>query len=467
MAAMKKFCLLVFLLGIVILSAQNAAAYLYVSRIGDGTTTGFTNSGADGAPVFIDKYTDGGSLLSSIAMPIAPFSGTAGTNHPFVLPPASTSIGHLALSTDGNYLTLGGDDAIPGTATVRQTTAGRVIGRVTLSNGAVDTTTSLTDAYPGSTNNNNDMRGVVTTDGTEFWTSGTSFPTATNTNAGVHYALLGATTSVRLDPGSSSGTLSNARVANIYNGQLYVTSGSGGFLGINTPGTGLPRPTLNDQSSPTLVVPTSVSGTGTASPYDFWFKDANTVYVADDRAGTVLTNGSLGGGIQKWEFNGSSWLLDYTLKLAAGADGIRGLDGTIVGGNAVLYATTGTAGVGAQAVLPDSLVTITDTGTGLDTFTSLAASGTNKIFRGVVFVPTPACAPGDLNCDGHEDAGDYAYWRKTSGPPGDYTLWRQNFGSPPGAGSGGGLSGGAVPEPASAVLFLLGIAAMGSRRRRT
>jgi hypothetical protein len=92
------------------------------------------------------------------------------------------------------------------------------------------------------------------------------------------------------------------------------------------------------------------------------------------------------------------------------------------------------------------------------------------------FAP-PAGITGDYNNDGKVDAGDYVTWRKAQGttnvlandPVGgtigaaQYNNWRANFGKPPGAGSG--LEGASVPEPASAVLLLIGLAAFGSRRR--
>jgi autotransporter-associated beta strand protein len=82
-------------------------------------------------------------------------------------------------------------------------------------------------------------------------------------------------------------------------------------------------------------------------------------------------------------------------------------------------------------------------------------------------VPGAGCAPGDLNCDGHEDAGDYVFWRKNnSTPAGDYNIWRANFGTPPGSGSGSGLgSGAAVPEPSGIALLMVALAAMATRRR--
>jgi autotransporter-associated beta strand protein len=88
---------------------------------------------------------------------------------------------------------------------------------------------------------------------------------------------------------------------------------------------------------------------------------------------------------------------------------------------------------------------------------------------GIITVPS-SCAPGDLNCDGHNDAGDYVFWRKNGGTPGDanYTAWRSSFGTPPGSGSGGGLgaNGGTVPEPSSIALLMLGLVAVAAPRRQ-
>jgi hypothetical protein len=72
----------------------------------------------------------------------------------------------------------------------------------------------------------------------------------------------------------------------------------------------------------------------------------------------------------------------------------------------------------------------------------------------------PELLPGDYNDDGKVDAADYVVWRKTGGPPSDYTTWRTNFGQP---GGGGSVWNANVPEPAGALLFMLG-AAIGSGR---
>jgi hypothetical protein len=62
---------------------------------------------------------------------------------------------------------------------------------------------------------------------------------------------------------------------------------------------------------------------------------------------------------------------------------------------------------------------------------------------------------GDYNGNGKVDAADYVLWRKTptsfGGDPAGYITWRANFGNP-----GAGATVGAVPEPATCALILLG-----------
>jgi hypothetical protein len=110
-------------------------------------------------------------------------------------------------------------------------------------------------------------------------------------------------------------------------------------------------------------------------------------------------------------------------------------------------------------------------------------NNTTRILVNLV-VPEPQILPGDYTGDDSVDAADYVVWRKTIGQnvaqgtradgngdgtigPEDYTVWRTNFGdSRPSAGA----RNAAVPEPAGAILGVLGSAALivpSIRRRRT
>ncbi|HMP04917.1 MAG TPA: hypothetical protein PJ982_01090, partial [Lacipirellulaceae bacterium] len=362
--------------GLLAASLGEASGQLWVARVGDGSA-GLTNAST---ALFIDKFDLAGSPLSSLALP----TDFSGANQPLTLSGTATSEGFLSLSTNGQYLTLGGYGVAPGTAAVPQTssaTVNRVIGRIDVNTNAIDTTTALTDGYSGTASNNSPLRSVVSTDGTEFWTAGTA---ATGANGGVRYTTLGATTSTQL-----STTPTNTRVVNIYNGQLYVSAAAGAFRGVSAVGTGLP----NAAGETTTLLPGFDPATNSPQlTYDFWFKDDNTLYVADDRSAAT------GGGIQKWTFDSGSslWSLQYTLTLGTGTGGAaRGLAGTVDGGgNAVLYATT-------TETSANRLITVTDTGAG-SAFTLLATAPVNTAFRGVALVGAvmPPTDNADFNGDG-------------------------------------------------------------------
>lgn len=334
------------------------AGNLVVVQAGDGVAS--LSSAA--AQVAVKEYTTGGTLVQAINMPTT--AGSGSTPNPFVLQGSATSEGFITLSTDGNYLTLAGYNTTPGTASPNTQTAAsiaRVVGRITVATGAVDTTTGLGDAYNGSS-----IRNAVSTNGTDIWTSGNG-GSGQGASAGTRYTTLGSSTSVGLHS-----TTTNTRVVNIFGGQLYNDASSSPFFGVGTVGTGLP--TTSGQTFTELSgFPTS----GTHSSYDYWFKDASTLYVADDGGATS------GGGIQKWTLSSGTWSLAYTLlNNGTTTTAVRGLAGTVDGsGNAVLYATT-------TASSANSIITVTDTGAGA-TSSVVATAGANTVFRGVEFIPVP------------------------------------------------------------------------------
>jgi len=336
--------------------AAQAAAFLpgslVVVQAGDGSAA----LAGTGTASFLKEYTIAGTSVQSITLPTT----ASGAQLALTLSGTSTSEGFLALSANGQYLTVGGYNAAVGAATATVAN-NRVVGRIDL-NGNVDTSTNPQDA--AATGN---IRSVVSDNGTNFWlgTSGGSVRTTTFGNT-----ALGST--------QVSTTQTNTRVTNIAGGQLYVSSGSGTNIGVNTVGTGLPTTTGNAM---TLLIP---DGGTSPSPYDYIFANATTAYVADDRS---IANG---GGLQKYTFNGTAWTLAYTLSTGLTA-GLRGLTGVADGlGNEILYATTADA---TSAANGNKIVAISDllsaVSLPVSTFTTVATAPGNTAFRGVELVPVP------------------------------------------------------------------------------
>ena len=342
---MKKM-FLIFLFVICVINVNNASPFqnntVVVVRVGTGTGS-LTNAAT---AIFLDEYnTTTGALVQTIPLPTT----VSNANKRLVLSGTNSSEGYLTLSTDVNYLVLGGYDAAVGTAAISSTTSAannRVIARIAQT-GAIDVITALTDAYSGGS-----INGVTSTDGSNFWTSGS--------NDGVKYATLSGITSTQL-----STTPLNIRCINIFNGQLYITSQVTGFFGVSSVGSGLP--TVEGQNISKLTgFPTS----GTQiSPYAFQMNPAgNIIYVACD--------GNTNYGIQKWTLNGDTWSLAYTISPTLIFTGIV-VDWA--GTNPIIYATNLTSNANA-------IYKSTDVGNG-SSVTVLTTAAANTIFRGISFTP--------------------------------------------------------------------------------
>jgi hypothetical protein len=321
-------------------SAQISPGNLVVLRVGDGINP-LTNASQ---ALFLDEFTTTGTLVQSIALPTA----ASGSNLPITCSGTASSEGNLQVDDSGQYFVLAGYSANPGLASIASTssaTTPRVIGRVGI-DGVVDTSTSISNAFSA-----NNIRSATTSNGIEFF--------AVGANSGVQYATLGATTSNGLNVTNPL----NNRTVGTYGGQLYVTGSAQGFYGVSEVGVGIP--TTSGQTITALNGMPAASGPST---YDFYFADASTLYLADDR-------NTLGaGGIHKYTLSGGVWTLQYVLNPAVSL-GCRGLTGINNGGVVTLFATN-------TLNSTNELLMVTDTGAA-STFSSVAIAGTNTVFRGV------------------------------------------------------------------------------------
>ncbi len=324
---------------------------LVIERVGDGAAA--LSSAA--TPIFLEERAFTGNLLQSIPLPTSVNSLTAAGS--------STAEGLLNRSADGRFLTVPGYDAASGTAAVAGTTSSTVL----RSTGELDSsgTLSLIDLTASPTNpfSGANFRSVISSDGSNFWAAGSA-------NGIYYFNSTGASTLV-----SSSST--NNRAVEIFGGQLFSSSAAGSFAGVSAVGTGLP--TVSG-STFTLTIAT---GTG-SSPYDFFLADLSpavagldTAWIADDRGAAT------GGGIQRYNFDGSAWTLAYTL--STGTTGVRGLTASLSGSTAQLFATT-------TETNANRLISIFDLGdktTSDLTLATLATAGALTAFRGVDFAPVP------------------------------------------------------------------------------
>jgi hypothetical protein len=162
-------------------------------------------------------------------------------------------------------------------------------------------------------------------------------------------------------------TFANMRSMSLFNGDIYCSgavAGSTGILKIN----GMPKVA----TTPTVLF------SGSSGSYDMTVSpDGNLIYLADQR--NVLN----GGGIQRYDFDGSSWALTYTITSGFGNLGPRMLTADFSGPSPVIYATCND-----QTFENNRLVKIVDTGAS-SAATTLASAGASQTFRGIHFGPVP------------------------------------------------------------------------------
>jgi len=325
---------------------------LAVVRVGSPDSALPTSS----SPVFLEEFTPAGVLIQSILFPLT-------GDRKLTLSGRSSTEGQLRLSGNGMYLTLGGYNLFPGTSSVTSagTAAGRSIARVD-SLGLIDVPIILPidKLYP-----NASFRSVVTNDGNSgYWTAGGT--------RGVYFVKEAVDTSVIV-----CNTVTNTRNINLFNGELYLTHGSGV---VNTRvmkvGEGLPD-TSGVEAIPLPGIPFN-----NASVSDVFFADIvpaqagpEMMYLADELHGLV-----------KYSLVDGTWISNGIAGSAA--DNYRAVTGTFFGTGTLLYATR-KGGSGATG--GGEFVRIIDTAGYNQTFAPLidllSIAETNTAFRGVAKVP--------------------------------------------------------------------------------
>ncbi len=321
-------------------------------------------SSAAGTISLVELAPDG-SLVNTIAVPS---SGTSAVT----IKLSATTEGLLSLSPDGRYVTFAGYRADVGTANPgTSTTINRAIGRLDVTNGALDTSTDFL-AYTGDS-----IRSAVTNNGTNFWLGGAG----TAGDGGLRYldgANYGTSNAPTVAITHGQGGNPNTRPTYIYEGQLYMgTSSTNPGNGIAKVGDGLP--TTDPQTYTSLT---------TTNSQAFFFADLSPTVGYNGGSNDTLYSASTSGlakfsyhpDTQSWVANGTAIALTNTLLDIAG---------TTSGSTVTVY--------GSSTTVNDVLYKLVDTA-GYDTapngtWSALAnapLAGVNTEYRGlVVLVPEP------------------------------------------------------------------------------
>lgn len=348
-------------------TAVTCGETFFVMRVGDGSAT--LSSAA--TPVFVEeRLVADGTLVRTITLPTT----ATGAQAQLTQSGTATTEGGMTRSIDGRYVVLTGYAADAGTAAVANTAnvstgtapVNRVVGRIDTT-GAIDTTTTIADAFSGTSSTAANPRGVASVDGSAFWVTGTA-PSTVNGPGGMWYVPLGGTGATHLEG-------SNLHQTGIFAGQLYETSTSA----LESVGSGLP--TTGPQTPAAIVTVSGVRGFALldtdATP------GVDTLFIGVDASSTVT--GVLN--IQKWTLVGGTWTKDTAFAPAlagvtGGASGVRGLTAWLDNGTPQIVASLS---VGSA----NRIVGITvDSET--PTATVLATAGTNTVFRGVALSPNAA-----------------------------------------------------------------------------
>jgi hypothetical protein len=393
--------------------------------------TGITTSFSSKSELSLNRSTDGGALtLSGYNAPVGT-ADVSNANTPSHIDPTNTDTqtptnrsvvqvnanGTVAVTNTNAYSGNNGRAAILA-ANVNGTGHGEYLLAGNAGNGSGTPPTNIVDntgvqlIQPGSANPETTVVGQQ--QGTPGSKKGFQYGFSveqTNPATGTAYG-----------PADKSGKDDNFRGETIFGNTLYVTKGSGGN-GINTVyqvGAAGVLPTVasaaTTQITPLPGFPTFLASASTTpgaypfgfQPFGIWFANPDTIYVADEGNGVIADAANdPNAGLEKWSFNGTNWVLDYTLQSGLGlgvdytlgdypavaTDGLRNITGVIGNGIVTIYGATSTvSNSGDQGADPNEIVAVVDNiaattlPTGED-FSVLDGPQYGVVYRGVASDP--------------------------------------------------------------------------------
>jgi hypothetical protein len=316
-----------------------------IIRIGDGAQPLSLN----GNSIFLDQFSPSGSYLNTVNIPDNGPSGMVAIGPNTV--PGSITGSCLSRSADHRLLVVGAYNTnLNYGANLKDSFPADVPRGLAVINTFSQYTLSVSNSdYQGYAQVY--WRGGVTDNGSNFWG-------AASGTAGTFY--FGYSSS----PDIIQNTFGNVRSIAVFNGDMYLVSAVSGNNGVMKL-EGMPTAPLSPSPVPLFAGSTSSSDLD-VSP------DGTLIYLADDRNAPL-------GGIQRWQFDGSTWTNVYTLANGL-PNGARYVTANFAGPNPVLYAITTDSE-------NTSLVIIQDTGPA-STGTAVASPGANQTFRGLRFGPS-------------------------------------------------------------------------------
>ena len=222
------------------------------------------------------------------------------------------------------------------------------------------------------------------------------------------------------DAADKSGKDDNFRGLTVFDGNVYVSKGSGGngvdtVYQVSSPGGAIAAGAAQTTISILPGFPTALaSGTPTFFfPFGIWFANATTLYVGDE--GTQSLAPDANAGLQKWIYDGSQWNLAYVISkgldlgqpgsvanypsnVEPATTGLRNITGFVQGNTVSVFAATATfSGLGDPGADPNSVVEVVDQ---LDattppvgaSFRTIAPAIPGLVYRGLAFVPCTTLA---------------------------------------------------------------------------